>query len=420
MSAPMSESAFKLFKEGKTLITDRSPVVKDGFIILGNDGDNASVSQHSVQEIMPVTNVGFGNAPLQFDITQGLLTDADSIFLHFQITNGSTGSTTPACPCYFVDHYEVRVNSNQIMQNVPNDIAFFQLGFFTWSQLQRALYGNAMNLSVSDYLSPTAVSAGATVDYYIPLNFLAATLINYQTTSNTVSLMVYLQPSSSACVVSGAGPLTIGAGTSLLVLNHTDMAADKIITRMYKELKGAKLTFPDFFYSSYGGITLTPSQKISISITNINRSVTMAIVSIRTSKSANGWITFQDLTGGKWFSGSNSSLDLQNQSGVSILSSRPLSPGEYNLLFNTNIQNDFVLKVPNLYFLRLTEKPVEAFFNGDQTGGSRLINENVSLLLTPGSNFNSGSALTGCIVDVMWVSHHMWVEGPNGYFTPDH
>ena len=40
----MSESAFKLFKEGKTLITDRSPVVKDGFIILGNDGDNASVS----------------------------------------------------------------------------------------------------------------------------------------------------------------------------------------------------------------------------------------------------------------------------------------------------------------------------------------------------------------------------------------
>ena len=420
MSAYVNNQTAVDFLKDKTLVTDRAPVIENGAILAGGvDSDRVSFSSHIVQELVPVTNVNWGTQPLQFDITNGLVTEIDNILLHMQVNcSGGTATCVPAP--FLVDHLTVTVNgSSTIIQYLTGDNLYQQISLWTYPQLQRFLANNAMNISATDYHSPTGMSSGQTSDFYIPLPMLVPLLINFLTTANTVSVFVYPVASAAAATYAtgNGGVLSLTGQCTLQLLNHSDQGSDQAIAKLYKQFP-ARITFPDFFNNRYS-YTLTPSTKTTISITNINRQVTLAIVTIRGSNTTgSGCCTFLDLSGGAPLNYSNSYIDLQNQSGISMVGSRPLAQGELALNMFGNLPN-WVSNTVNTYWFRFTTDPISAFFSGNQSKGARLVSENMTLVLYPGSNFNSGSALA-CTIDVMFVSHHELVQDTRGNFRLDH
>lgn len=218
-----------------------------------------------------------------------------------------------------LNRLEVGLDGNVVPQQTLYPEFWYSRNQFKYSEeVQDALAFNAQNMTATAFAGETAVPAGGSATYLLPLTNCLITSIDPSTIRSDVIITIY--PATNP-VIAGTGTLQL---TSMqLLLDSEQNTAVEAATRSLLRANPFVHDYINVVPQSGGTLTLTAGVQTEIAISGVNQLAAAVLITVRASKSFTGGAirTFADL-------GDDALINVTDQNKVSILGSGSLS-GRY-------------------------------------------------------------------------------------------
>jgi hypothetical protein len=337
----------------------------------------------------------------QINIAPGLMQgyfEYAQLELQFQETSNVNSVTLAPLP-YIFSTIQPAIstafnNSGAPIHNIAADALYAQLQHVTPAQLTNILAFNQMNMTNTAYASPTAIPAGGTAFYVLPL--FMSPIIGMNSQVQNGNIIVSLNWGGSNAVVAGTGTASL-TGVALRVYTHANPIVDPGRNIMISQDVFIKNQV-DWMNVNTTTVPLAAGVRTQIPLAGLPPVLAGAmLIMIRTNKTTSGTYNFVPLNGTNG-SESTSLIEFVNASGLSQLGNGGVS----GLVSRSSLQVlesvGTMSSVVPLYWLYFGARPMELIRNGDTSDGCLQLQSNMSLYLTPSAGSNFASA--NYIVDV--------------------
>lgn len=328
-------------------------------------------------------NVTFWMTP---DVISGV---AEAGYLDYLVTEtGGTNTVTLAPVAYLQDHLEIGIQgrATPAAQILTADHLYAKMALYTTEQLTLMNFGNQLNISLSDFKTEVAVTAGGQAFYSQRLDMLCIMdNIDFGTISAAIALNWV--PPGSAPIVSGTGVPQLTSLNLRLITRYRPVVGPKAVA-LYRQVES------DHPYLSVANqsfqVNLAAGTASRIALQGADSCVALMRIMVRSSKAitANAMITFADLAGtNAW----NGSIDIQDSKNVSLLGGGSLAPINYrSQLMAENGFRGTMTTVQPIYWITFAEDLARTIKTGKVTGLIAFDTTQV-LVINPGTGFSSGS-----------------------------
>jgi hypothetical protein len=353
--------------------------------------NNNAIWQLSPESFQPGA---FTTNPVTFRLKPNfcnLITDA-----HLQIVCSETGganSVTPVVAPFLINRIEIGLDGSPVTnQTIYPEWLYAKYQFFYSEEVASALAFNAQNMTATAFAGESAIPAGTSATYLLPLTNCLITSIDPSTIRSDVIITIY--PATNP-VSAGTGTLQL---TSMqLLLDSEQNPAVEAATRSLLRSNPFVHDYINFVPQTWTG-TLTAGVQSEISISGVNQLAAAVLITVRASKSFTGSAirTFADL-------GNDALINLTDQNKVSILGSGALQSRYLRGQQLLKTHGTMATVVP-LYWI-LHSDIQEALATG-RIAGFYNYNGYQYLQITPGSAFSSGTFT----VDMYFLCYNSQLE----------
>ena len=360
----------------------------------------AAVQRTSIEQVysVPATNFVAGDiksqGPTQIRISPGIFSgyyEYAQIELDFKNTDGVNSVTLAPAP-YLLNPtgnaLSVSFNSSGApIWNLPIDALYYQYAHMSPANITNALAFNQANMTATAFASPTAIPANGTAHYCIPIPM--ACFIGMNANVQQGDIILTINWNQSGAVVAGTGTAQLTA-VNLLVTTHKNPRVDPIRNQLIDSSVYIKNTVQWTPLSSVQ--TLTASQSNSIPLSGLTPQVAgMMLILIRSSKAGAGMYNFSSLSNtsgqGEW----NTQIDLKNPSGQSVLGQGPITGAAARSTLPLLESVGTMTTVVPMYPIYFSARPGQFIANADTSNGCIQLGQNMTLYLTPGPAFVTGT-----------------------------
>jgi len=331
--------------------------------------------------------------------------------LKFQITETSGVNPVTLAPMPYLFSTSMPAvqtafnGSGAVSHSIPADALYQQFQYYSPAELTNVSAFNRLNMSATTYVGPTAISAGASVTYVMPLPMLPLVGLWSQTLGNGATIIT-LNLAGSNCVISGSGTASL-TGVQLVLTTHKNDILDASMSAQIMDNIFVK-NVVNFLTATMPPTTLTSGTSTQIQLGNIvSNQAAVMLVMLRTTKTTSGAYNFFSLAGSTG-NEDQALIDLKTPSGVSVLGSGPVT----GLTARTTLQyleaKGVMSTVVPIYALYMSANPNKFIKDADSQAGLFPMPNNMQLILTPTGNFTSQSY----IIDVIVMSlQQLWLSG---------
>lgn len=344
------------------------------------------------------TSSSIANAQqVQVRIPQGLITGIyESAFLQlsFQETGGVNSVTLAPAPYILSNQNGLQMSFNgsgSVIWQTSADALYASLQTLSQEKLTQALAFNQMNMSASTYASPTAIAAGGSAVYNIPLIGLPLIGLSAQTLKGDTIL--YLNFNNSGAVVAGTGTASLVGVKLVLTCHRNDYLDSK---------KNAKIANDVFINNVCLWNSLTYTTNLAVGLNQIQlaglveQNAGAMLVLIRQSKTTSGIYNFTSISGGT--APFAATIDLQSANGTSVLGSGAITEAFMRSTSQFLESEGIMSTVVPLNWIYLSARPSQFLKNADSSAGALPVGPNMVMQINCQGAFVAGAY----IVDV-WV-----------------
>lgn len=356
-------------------------------VIVKRNSIYAKLDQNKLWQLNPVSfNAGsFTNNPIVFRIQPKLFKHIDMAFLQLVCSEtGGSNTVTPVVAPFLLDRIEIGVNGQPNPVQIIYAEHLYAKWQFLYSEQQNQLFaGNSLNMTTSAYAGESAIAAGGSATYLIPVTISLLDKFNPDVIKNDIIINVYPR----------ANPVSAGTGTLQLTSiqwqfqSNENTIQDAALGNLYSKLP-ALIDYTNIIQLTYTG-TFTAASQVEIPLQGVSGLSPAMFFVIRASKAAasSAIRTFTALGGTVESSGF---IDVVNGAKNTLLGSGAISPQlvRYQLpaLFT---HGDMSSKVP-IYWLYFNDNAAASIIHGKINGGVQLTGREF-LRLTPGTGFSTGT-----------------------------
>lgn len=359
--------------------------------------NSARLDQTKMWQLDPVSfNAGsFTTNGIVFRVQPKFMKHIDQAFLELVCSEtGGSNTVTPVVAPFLIDRIEIGLNSQtNPFQVIPAEHLYTKWQFYYTEQQNQLFAGNSLNMTTAAYAAETAIAAGGSATYVIPLSMTLFDKINPDVLKSDLIITVFPR----------ASPISAGTGTLQLTnIRFRFHALENPLSDVTVSSLYAK--FPSIIdYMNIVNVpftaALSANTQIEIPLQGINGLCPAFFFVIRASKAAasSAIRTFTALGGTVETTGA---IDFVNGNKVSLLGSGALSPSliRYQLPA-LHTFGDQSSKLP-VYWMYLNNSPVNSILTGKINGGVILTGREF-LRLTPGTGFTSATYT----VDIYFYIH---------------
>lgn len=399
-----------------------SALAESGYaVIKGNDGNNyltfdqsaLGFSKRRRQRFIKSPNTAFApitfpaiNQRVQFKLDIGNYDQFEGIFLDLDWLNdanpapgGSAPSITPA-PCFFtLDRYELGYNNSDapVIYIYPRE-EYERLQWLSDEQYRNLNCFNALNISQTDYKTPTAIVNDSNVSankqnmiMSIPLMNPLFSKLNMKSLSGAIYITFYFN--SSPYIASANGGILKLQNANLRIITSTNPDTEQEILSLYNSYP----TYIPFTYSNiltFPATTLTAGTATDLLLSSlIGKCLGIAISIIPQASyglnNANGNLNFSSLSGTDTTK-ETGTFDIVDSRKNTILGSGSVTE-RYSRSQNMTIYGGGSLSIyqPILWIL-FANHPASQLISGI-VDGFHHFDGSYYLRLTPGPSFTTGS-----------------------------
>lgn len=327
---------------------------------------------------------------------------ADHMTLHLRITN-STGAATTLVPArWLFNRIEIWANNGQrkIADILPEEL-WASTALFSSDQWE---HHSALENTTADWGSPTAISNGTTVDYYVRLtgNIFGQIKLPMMALDGDLVIRPYFEPFSKTNAASGAAPTLTALNVifNCVVLDQKDYLLKQAEYRskphIYDYLDGIRQLWP--------AQAITAGQSLELRLSGIRGRIPGLFVFVRANNPTGANLYgFADLD--------NCTFDLLTPNGDSMLIYQPSGRFLRFHEFSERFVSSRFGKNVKMYYLSFSTDPVADLTSGTNFGyqvltGDERIRINFDAAFTPGT-YEVGVLLYKCselIVDTNGVA----------------
>jgi hypothetical protein len=264
------------------------------------------------------------------------------------------------------------------------DAIYAGLQGFSNEKITQAFAFNQMNMSATNFASPTAIPAGGSATYMIPLTGLPLLGLSQKTLQGDAFLYVTY---NNSCVIAGAGTATL-TGVKLILTSHRNDKADpsadyKISKSVYVNpiCRWMNITIPP--QNMALGYNLVPLAGL------VDSYVGALCVMLRSNKTGAGLYTFASISGGTALH--TASIDLQSSNGLTILGSGALTEAFMRSQSQFMESPGIMSSIIPINWIYLSSEPFKFMVSGDGNAGGMQLGPNQNLVIQTAGSFVPGT-----------------------------
>lgn len=371
-------------------------IEQEGKTFLSYHPDAKSLHKSHWNEIQLQPRGGFAPAavssrPIEFRISPGVMQKITGAYLEFTITETGAANPVTVLPAPYIfqriDLFSGSVGKplNQLLA----DATYTGLNYVSDNDIRSLGAFNALGISTTDWATVTAIAAGGTQTYSIPLLY---SLLNHVDPMLITEDFIVHAVGQDNIITAGTGIPQL-TNITLRLTMRDDESHEMIAKRLHvDEKKPIIMPYLDTMVVQQT-FAMNPGVRTRMRLNLQGRFQALTLL-LRTAVTGAGLFTYSTVSGGAATSNlevSDGQIDIVGDDGKTRLGSGDIRPYVARALepYEQMVENSQAPTIATYHLYFATDSKM-SFFHGVDTGGLEIDND-TSIDITPGATFGAGN-----------------------------